>query len=234
MSNAILYSCKSWYTLNLHAVEQPYLQALKSMLGVRQQTCSDLIYIELGTASAKAVILERQIAFLKTKKAEEGFAGSILGKTLSLAKQVQSPMGRHLLAIERLENPSGRKETVRLSDTTRRLTYLQMNPFLEKSKVYECPVTEYARISFSRLRLASHRLKIETGRWSRIPKEQRLCECGSIQTEEHVLTQCPNTQVVRDKFPMLIYNDIVSLMQTAHIQELVIFIHRVLKLTEKR
>ena len=28
---------------------------------------------------------------------------------------------------------------------------------------------------------------IETGRWSRLPKEKRLCSCGMIPTEEHVL-----------------------------------------------
>ena len=40
------------------------------------------------------------------------------------------------------------------------------------------------------MRLASHHLKIETGRWSRLPREQRLCQCGQVQTEEHVILNC--------------------------------------------
>ena len=36
-------------------------------------------------------------------------------------------------------------------------------------------VPEYNRKAFTRLRLSSHKLKIETGRWSRIPKEARRC-----------------------------------------------------------
>ena len=59
-------------------------------------------------------------------------------------------------------------------------------------------IPEVYRISFSRLRLSSHRLRIETGRWSRIPRDRRLCPCGQIQDEEHVLAHCQITQHLRD------------------------------------
>ena len=34
-------------------------------------------------------------------------------------------------------------------------------------------------------------LPIETGRWTRIERERRLCPCRQIQTELHVLVHCP-------------------------------------------
>ena len=47
-------------------------------------------------------------------------------------------------------------------------------------------------------RLSSHKLTIETGRWSRILREQRLCPCGAIQTEV-VICQCPLSEHVRSR-----------------------------------
>ena len=45
--------------------------------------------------------------------------------------------------------------------------------------------------------LSSHKLKVEIGRWSRIPRENRLCKCNlGIQDEYHIFT-CP---LVKDIF----------------------------------
>ena len=47
-----------------------------------------------------------------------------------------------------------------------------------------------------------YRLRVETGRWSRINLQDRLCECGQIQTEEHVLLRCPLTLDLRNTIPL--------------------------------
>ena len=68
-----------------------------------------------------------------------------------------------------------------------------MNPDLVVHPIYSSSdiVEDDFRIAFTRLRLSSHRLRIETGRWARIPQELRLCQCGlAVQTEKHVLTEC--------------------------------------------
>ena len=52
-------------------------------------------------------------------------------------------------------------------------------------------VPDRDRLWATRLRLSSHRLAIETGIWSRIPRYNRMCSCGAIQTEEHVICFCP-------------------------------------------
>ena len=63
-------------------------------------------------------------------------------------------------------------------------------------------VLDYLRINFTRFRTSSHRLRIETGRWSRIPHEQRLCECGEgVQNEQHIMT-CPLLNDIRRRYDL--------------------------------
>lgn len=57
--------------------------------------------------------------------------------------------------------------------------------------------------SFTRCRVSGHFLGCETGRWSkrgrgRLPMNERLCECGSVQKERHVLQDYPRPQHIRD------------------------------------
>ena len=63
-------------------------------------------------------------------------------------------------------------------------------PTLEKCNLYNLEIPEFVRIYITRLRLSSHTLKIETGRWSRIPRDSRLCDCQKIQTESHIIEDC--------------------------------------------
>jgi len=46
-------------------------------------------------------------------------------------------------------------------------------------------IPEFQRVTFSRFRLSAHNLKIETGRWSRIPKERRTCPCDNSDRDKH-------------------------------------------------
>lgn len=73
---------------------------------------------------------------------------------------------------------------------------------------------------FTRMRLQSHRLKIETGRWSRQPVENRLCECGAVQTEEHVLTTCPKIENIRNRFTNVNFSDITAVFADEHAFEI--------------
>ena len=55
-------------------------------------------------------------------------------------------------------------------------------------------VPDYLRITFTRFRLCSHRLRVELGRWSRTPHEERICMCGEgVQDDFHIF-QCPLTE----------------------------------------
>ena len=77
---------------------------------------------------------------------------------------------------------------------TKSRTYINLNPTLEVHPLYtDCTTTipDYLRISFTRFRTSSHMLRVETGRWSRTPRDERLCQCGmGVQNEDHVFV-CP-------------------------------------------
>ena len=99
--------------------------------------------------------------------------------------------------------PRNSKNKIQNSDSSRRKTYLSLNPDLTPSP-YSRPqdhIEEYNRIAATRLRLGSHHLKIEQGRWSRTPVEERLCDCGSgIQDEKHVLLYYDKTMTLRTSY----------------------------------
>ena len=76
-------------------------------------------------------------------------------------------------------------------------------------------IYEPYRSAFTRLRVSSHNLACETGRWNRrgrgiLPMEERLCSCGLIQTEEHVISFCPVSQSLCDNYNFLDINDLFS------------------------
>jgi len=70
--------------------------------------------------------------------------------------------------------------------------------------------------SLNRLRLSSHRFAIDTGRRSRIPRDNRLCSCGAIQTEEHVICFCPLSQSIRSQFDTVEFTSIVKFFDCAN------------------
>ena len=49
--------------------------------------------------------------------------------------------------------------------------------------------------NIAKLRISSHKLKIEKGRYDNIPRDERLCSlynCNGIEDETHFLVDCPS------------------------------------------
>ena len=61
--STIIYKCGSWGNANLDNLEAKYRQALKYMLGVRNSTCNEFPYIELGKPGLKSEIHKRMLKF---------------------------------------------------------------------------------------------------------------------------------------------------------------------------
>ena len=115
-------------------------------------------------------------------------------------------------------------------------TYKHLNPDLSVHKCYQRSavyVPDNLRIIFTRIRLSSHRLKIETGRWSQTPRYRRLCPCGCIQDEEHILSCQLNANILLDFH----YNDaslgLNHLFQNMNIKNLTM-LNKLLDATENR
>ena len=176
------------------------MKAVKTTLGVRTTTANDLVLAETGLNRLKAVVKHKQKSFF-TKMLEERvhMDEDPLGAALQLIRDRNTRTWREIkMLYDRPDNIlSEDKENIRVRiqnrDTSKFKTYLMLNPTLSVHEVYESDTPEFHRKQFTRLRLISHSLKIETGRWQRVPKEQRLCTCRRVQSEEHVLLQCPQT-----------------------------------------
>lgn len=197
-------------TGSLQHVSHLYNSALKLLLGVRNSTPNDLCYIELGYPSPMGYIQDRQAGlFHKLLRQREGFIDDPFMFAWRLVVDANSPCARYVRRT--LETPrsiihsdmNNIKRRVTSSAGTKFVTYrTDMNPCLLTPTVYLVPssVPEHHRVAYSRLRLSAHSLAIETGRWSRIPPERRLCSCGSVQTENHVLCVCPETEPLRTRY----------------------------------
>lgn len=65
------------------------------------------------------------------------------------------------------------------------------------------------RRAITQLRTSSHKLEIETGRWNKIPRNQRICKnciLNKIEDENHLLFECQMYATERNEF----YNTINS------------------------
>lgn len=92
-----------------------------------------------------------------------------------------------------------------------------MNPSLEVHPIYVTKhnISKRHRVAFTRFRVSAHSLALEVGRWSRrglgqLPLAERLCVCGDVQTEVHVIESCPLTQHIRDTFSLSSINYMFS------------------------
>ena len=172
--------------------------------------------------------------------ARNAFEHSYLDLAIDLAISSNCPAGkilRELIETDRDHNYSeafliATKNKIRSSSSTRRREYMKINTELTQHSLYaDKRTTETRRIAATRLRLGSHRLKIETGRWSRIPVEQRLCPCGQVQSEIHVILECPLNKPNRDSHPDISFTDINSFFSSP-VAQLCNFSHATLRLFE--
>ena len=111
---------------------------------------------------------------------------------------------------------------------TKATTYRKINPNLTVHRISNtgCYIDERETVVFTKFRLSSHTLKVETGRWSRTPREERLCECGKIQDENHIVFFCNKTNDLRGKYGVNgeLYQRMGKLLDQHPLKELVDFI----------
>ena len=212
--SAILYGCESWLIDNIRPMNKLYVSSIKALLGVRQTTSNDACLLELGYPPLKYWVKERQFNFFKSAIVKRsGIQDDPLIFAINLAKSARTKAGQYLIGI--LEGGNyynvGKDElrnTVSNSTRSKLVAYRTMNPGLDVHGVYsqlQPMIPEHHRLAFTRLRLVSHKLRIETGRWARIPQDERLCICGEIQTEEHVISNCELSQNIRDSNPHMTF-----------------------------
>ena len=244
--SAILYGCESWLNGDLKPVCKIYNWALKRMLGVRLTTCNDVCYVESGYVSLKAIVKKKQRKFF-VKMYSERF--NLDDDPLSFAlKLVLNNRYNTRTYLDNLINDNSiddfqsdmqsLKNSILTSESSRRIVYRDtMNTNLSVHNIYSKRhnICEFHRVAFTRLRVSSHSLAVETGRWNRrgrgrLPMEERLCSCGDIQSEVHVLSHCPVSQHIRDEYDFSCVTELMSERFTDEVLCKIIF--RILNLYE--
>ena len=205
--SSLLYACESWLTDNVKEVERMYISALKSLLGVRDTTRTDTIMIETGLPSISERIRKRTAKFAKKELLDELRDETPLKRIFRICEEKRSRGYRYIcnqmMPLETHPTRVTPLQTFLNEQGSKAETYRSLNPDLKVHPVYITNdyIDEKARVTFTRMRLSSHNLKVETGRWSRIAREDRICACGeAIEDEEHVLLRCQKTDFVREKF----------------------------------
>ena len=238
VTSALLYSAETWMTNNYKTIERQYNQLIRCLLGVRANTSISLCMIECGIPPVRGLIASRRCKFLKGKLQAPDveqpfhFVHGLCGRY----NTPSSKFIREALNYTEVDSISALVENMQERvGSTKIVTYTSvLNAQMTVHPVYSTNdyIPDYQRVAFTRLRLMSHNLRVETGRWSRTPRESRICDCdpNQIQTESHVLLNCPLTQGYRDDHCMLSFDSMETLMNTDQVcKELCKYVYTVLQ-----
>lgn len=215
LSSALLYGSESWFSTDVKKISSMYLSAVKAMLGVRNTTANDLALAECGLPSLAALVRERQVSFFRQiQHTRAGMVDDPLMYVFDMARTLNTRAWRYLRGVLNCNNPINedrqtREHRIRARDSTKFRTYCALNRHLKPLDIYttHTGIQEHKRIELCRFRLSSHNLKVETGRWARIPLENRLCDCesGGVQDEEHVVAVCAKLTDLRTRYDVLTF-----------------------------
>ena len=240
VTSSLLYSAESWLTNNIKSIEKHYNQLVRCLLGVRKNTSIELCLVESGIPPIQYVLAKRRQKFFASNLNSNDIEQPLI-YAYHLCREYNTPTYRFIsrCLVENIEqNPFHNTINIikdKSTDGTKMRTYInELNVPLNLHPIYTTNVfiPDYLRESFSRIRLMSHNLKIEKGRWSRTSRERRVCQCNNshVQTEAHVLIHCPLTYNIRLRYPMLDFINITCLLgEVTHIYQLCNYIHEVLK-----
>ena len=210
-----------------------HLQFCKGLLGVKKSTQNDFVYGELGritlitkryvsiikywfkilrSSENKYINFTYKIMFSDLERRPNATSWAPLVKNLLFSLGfnevwMQQGVGNYNIFIsllkQRLTDNFIQNWQARLDASSRAVFYksvaiFQMQPYLEKVNIRKfCQ-------AFSRLRMSSHRLEIESGRWTRpnsTPLDDRKCNlCNILEDEFHFVLECTMFVELRKKY----------------------------------
>lgn len=192
---ALLHNCECFGDNIPDNLESQYYKLIKCCLGVRSNTPNKLVLLESGLPPIKALILTRQYNFIQRfeKYLEPDSPRHIVYQQLLTDS---SNYIRHYKTLQQTYiskqqiyqtfNLELKNEIQNCSDRSKFALYMKFNPTLIAPDMIQ-----HHWYYFTKLRLSSHRMPIETGRWSRTHREQRVCNsCNTIGDEEHYIYHC--------------------------------------------
>ena len=185
---------------------------IKTALDIRDNVNNEIVYIESNKFPLECRIKKMQLKFWLYLQEYVGLhPTSAISKVLQMGESVGISLIKHYKSLstsfkepqscqETLQNAFRSKwrnlltEKVEADMDSRLGTYFRLNPDLKPYVPQPQFMLESERKLVTRFRTGSHSLNIETGRYSNIPRENRLCSCGEdVQTIWHIINGCPLT-----------------------------------------
>ena len=244
VTSSLLYGCETWANCN-NDVKQPYRSGLKIALNVRQNLNNEIVHVETGKFPLCGKVKSTQLKFwlFIINKYVVDFPESAVAKVVKMGMECNSKYLKHYTDLQATyENPTACKEAIDLKyielckskmiakynlDPDSKLgTYYRVNPNLTSNVQNPQPVMEFERELVTRFRTGSHSLAVEIGRYSNIPRENRLCSCGNgVQTLWHVMAECRETRDIVQKN----FNDLKEVFDDDNLHSTLLAITRKLK-----
>ena len=198
--SSLLHNCEAFGNNMPKDLETSYLKLLRSCFNTRSNVPNDILFIESGFLPIKTIILLRQYNFYK-RFWESIQAGSRREKMMLMLLDKKTDYLQHYedlvhkyasgsdILAESLDNIKQRIHKLANDGHYKYQIYIRLNPDLLPSPFLS--IVHPVAMDIIKFRLGSHYLPIETGRWSRKPRNERLCtECGVLGDEDHVLFRC--------------------------------------------
>ena len=202
VTNALLYNCEAFGPELPKGIECLYFKLIKSSLNVRPSTPNMIALIESGLLPIRALIQKRQLKFYRRFKRSLG-VNSVRSRLLDellypdnitkflkyyveLDGKYSNPNTIYTEAMSKLKMDFNIKAANK-EKHYKFYIYKELNPELLPSPFLSCTSAD----AITRFRCGSHHLPIETMRWGRVPRENRLCSrCGVLGDEFHFLFDC--------------------------------------------
>ena len=244
VTSSLLYGCETWGNY-VNDVESCYRSGLKTALNVRQNLNNEIVYVESGKYPLCGRIKRLQLKFwlFIINDYVVKFPESALSKVLKMGMEINCSYTKYYVDLQKkydepltceelinkgnIESFESKMRSKHNDDADSKLgTYYRVNPDLKSYVLNPQPTMEFERELVTRFRTGSHSLAVELGRYSNIPRENRLCACGNgIQTVWHVFVDCPETRDIVQKN----YNNLKEVFNDDNVHIVLLAIARRLK-----
>ena len=266
------YFCEVWGFVQASAIERVHLSFCKKLLGVKKSTQNDIIYGEFGRTTYQTkcffIIIKYWFKILSAYNNKyikivyelllrdiERLPGKV--NWASLVRHLLMTLGFHDVWLsqgvgnydgfmsvlkQRLTDNFVQNWHSRLEESSRAVMYRSIASFQFQPYLHHLNVTKFSQ-SLSRLRVSSHRLEIEAGRWVRphsIPVNDRKCLlCQVLEDEFHFVLECQMYTELRRKYiPRYYYSrpsmskfvELINTTNTKYLKNLGLFIYHAFKI----
>ena len=216
LKSAILYGQETWGGSSLAKIETLYRKSIKITFGLNTRVPNEILYLETGFYDLKAEIYKSQYRFWsKIKKNITNDPDTNIAILYSTAIHKNVQYLRHYKKLHTSfanENDcfkqyrdsfivDCKKNIIEKANSNSYSTYndyFSLNRNLNGPEFYHKYTTwEFNRLIVTKYRTGSHYLHINTGRAANIPRNDRVCKCGQLQTLCHVLFNCIHTRMIK-------------------------------------